>query len=189
MKEVGYGGIARTYLGPSRADYARRTAMTCLSSRAFRPRLESLESLKLPSASPVLIAVAPITPNINLKSTPIAVDAKTYVAASTPSSGRRGGIVDFLTANAATRTVTGSLSISYHTRLLPSYLSLFSPYVTFNMRVYFTTSLDYPNPGDVKISFSKNVVPFGGDLRDKAAHGVAAFIRHDHDQIAALLAH
>jgi hypothetical protein len=159
--------------------------MACLDSRAYRPRLETLESLQLPSASPVGIAVASIAPNINLKSTPIAVDAKIYVAASTPSSGRRAGSVDFLTANPATRTVTGSISVLYHTRLLPSYLSLFSPYVTFNMRVYFTTSLDYPNPGDVKVSFSKNVVPFGGNLRDKAAQGIVAFIRHDHDQIAA----
>jgi hypothetical protein len=161
--------------------------MTSLSSRAFRPRLESLESLQLPSASPVHTAVAALQPGINLKSTTIASDAKTYVAASTPSSGRRGGRVDFLSANPATRTVTGSLTISYHTRLLPSYLSLFSPYVTFNMRVYFTTSLDYPNQGDVKISFSKNVVPFGGDQRNRAAQGVVAFIEHDHARIAAML--
>jgi hypothetical protein len=161
--------------------------MTRHSSRAFRPRLESLESLQLPSASPIRIAVAPPAPGINLKSTPIAVDAKKYIAASTPSSGRKGGSVDFLSANPATRTVTGSLSISYRTRLLPAYLSLFSPYVTFTTRVYFTTSLDNPNPGDVKVSFSKNVVPFGGDIRNKAAQGVVAFIRHDHDRIAATL--
>ena len=149
------------------------------STRRSRPSLERLESLDLPSATPL----APAVRIVNLTSTPIAADAKNYLAASAPAQGRQRGTINSLAA--APGLVAGVMTIQYRVKVLPSFLTPFSPSVSFVMRVQFVTSLDNPRPGDVAVSYSKNIVPNGASVRAKVALGIVAFINHDRAAIAA----
>ena len=146
------------------------------SSRRSRPSLERLESLDLPSGA-----------YVNLIATPVAVDAKSYLVASTPAQGRQRGTINALVAVPATGYVAGVATVQYRVRVIPSYLLLFSPSVSFTMHVSFTTPLDDPRPGDVTVTYSKNVVPFGASVRAKVAQGIVAFLRRDGAAIAAAL--
>lgn len=145
-------------------------------SRRSRPTLERLESLDLPSAA-----------YVNLIATPVAVDAKNYLGASTPSQGRRRGTINALVAVPATGYVAGVATVQYRVKVIPSFLLPFSPSVSFAMHVSFATPLDDPRPGDVSVTYSKNVVPFGASVRAKIAQGIVAFLHRDRAAIAATL--
>ena len=142
------------------------------SSRRTRPAVERLESLDL------LSAVAPAA-YLNLLGTPAAVDAKTYLTASTPSQGRQGGTINALIAVPSTGYIAGVATIEYRVKIVPAYVFLFSPTVTFDMHVSFTASIDAPKPGNVTVTYTKNIVPFGASVRNKVAQGIVAFIRRD----------
>lgn len=148
-------------------------------TRRSRPSLERLESLDLPSASPMTPAI------VNLAATPIAADLKNYVAASAPAQGRQRGTVDSFAAAPAAGLVAGVMTVNYRVKVLPSFISVFSPSVSFVMRVQFVTSLDNPRPGDVTVTYSKNIVPNGASVRAKVAAGIVAFLNHDRAAIAA----
>ena len=78
-------------------------------------------------------------------------------------------------------------TVSYRVKVVPEYVLLFSPSVSFTMRIAFTAPLDDPRPGDVTVTYSKNVVPFGASVRAKVAQGIVAFLRHDAPAIEATL--
>jgi hypothetical protein len=150
------------------------------ATRRCRPSAERLESIDLPSA--VLPAY------VNLASTPVASEAKTYLAASTPSQGRQRGTVNSLVAVPETGdvAVAGVMTIRYRVKIVPTVLSpLYQPSVSFSMRIDFATSLDNPRPGDVAVSYTSNLVPFGSSVRAKVAAGLVAFLRHDRAAILA----
>ena len=155
-------------------------------TRRSRPSLERLESLDLPSAMPLAAAPAPAFRIVNLASTPIAAGLKTYLAASAPPQGRRRGTVDSFAVAPDAGLVAGVMTVDYRVKILPSFLTPFSPSVSFAMRVQFVTSLDDPRPGDVAVTYTKNVVPFGGTVRARVAQGIVAFLRHDRAAIAAI---
>ena len=142
------------------------------SSRRTRPAVERLESLDLLSG----VASAAY---VNLIGTPAAVDAKTYLTASTPSQGRQGGTINALIAVPATGYIAGVATIEYRVKIVPAYVFLFSPTVTFAMHVSFTAPVDNPKPGNVTVTYTKNVVPFGASVRNKVAQGIVSFIRRD----------
>ncbi len=150
------------------------------SPRRSRPSFERLESLDLPSA------VAP-APFVNLIKTPVAADAKNFIVASTPNQGRQRGAINALVAVPATGYVAGVATLQYRVKVIPTFLSPFSPTVSFAMRISFATSLADPRPGDVTVTYTKNVVPFGASVRTKVALGVVAFLRRDGAAIAGTL--
>jgi hypothetical protein len=152
----------------------------------FCPRIERLESLDLPSA----VGALPAPAFVNLTHTPVADDAKTYLAASTPAQGRQKGVVNALVAvpdAGGDIAVAGVMTLQYRVKVLPSFLTPFSPSVSFTMRVNFATSLDDPRPGDVSVSYSKNLIPNGASVRAKVVEGIVAFLRHDRAAIAGTL--
>lgn len=147
-------------------------------SRRSRPSFERLESLDLPSAA---------APYVNLIAMPVAADAKTYIGESIPATGRQKGTINALIGVPATGYVAGVATIQYRVKVLPSFLSPFSPSVSFAMKISFATPLAAPSPSDVVVTYSKNVVPFGGSVRAKVAQGIVAFLRRDGAAIAAAL--
>lgn len=158
------------------------------ATRRSRPCVERLESLDLPSAG--LPAFA------NLTATPVAADAKRFLSASTPAAGRQRGVVNALVAvpgaaglGAGGDAVAGVMTLQYRVKVLPSFLSPFSPSVSFAMDVSFATSLDDPRPGDVAVSYTKNLIANGASVRARVAAGIVAFLRHDRAAIAAALGH
>jgi hypothetical protein len=154
------------------------------ATRRSRPALERLESLELPSAA--------LPGYVNLTSTPAAAAAKSYLVASTPSQGRQRGVVNALVAVpgavAGGDAVAGVMTVQYRVKIVPRFLSPFySPTVSFAMHVNFATNLDDPRPGDVAVSYTSNVVPFGASVRAKVQQGIVAFLRHDRAAIVAAL--
>src|SRR5262249_9633546 len=129
---------------------------------------------------------------VNLTATPVAAQAKTYLAASTPGQGRQRGTVNALVAVAGpggTVAVAGVMTVQYRVKVIPKILSPFySPSVSFAMHVQFATSLDHPRPGDVAVSYSSNVVPFGASVRARVAQGIVSFLARERPEIAALAA-
>ena len=150
------------------------------SPRRSRPFHERLESLDLPSAAVPAAFV-------NLIATPVAAEAKTYIVASTPGQGRQRGKIKAIFAFPATGYVAGVATVQYRVKVLPSFLTPFSPTVSFAMHISFASSLDDPRPGDVTVTYTKNVVPFGASVRAKVALGVVAFLRRDAAAIAGAL--
>ena len=57
------------------------------------------------------------------------------------------------------------------------------------MNVSFATPLDDPKPGDVRVTYTKNVVPFGASVRAQVAQGIVAFLRRDGAAIAEATGH
>jgi hypothetical protein len=152
------------------------------ATRRSRPAIERLEPLQLPSAA--------LPSYVNLTATQVGADAKAYLVASTPSQGRQRGVVNALVAvpGAGGDAVAGVMTIQYRVKVIPKFLSPFySPTVSFAMHVNFATSLDDPRPGDVAVSYTSNVVPFGASVRTKVAQGIVAFLRHDRAAILAAL--
>jgi hypothetical protein len=154
-------------------------------SRRSSPVVERLEPVIPLSA----VAMAMPPAYVNLTATPVAADAKAYLAASTPSQGRQRGTINALVAVPGPDGdvgVAGVMTVQYHVKLIPRILSPFyTPSVSFALRVNFATNLADPRPGDVAVNYTTNLVPFGSSVRARVAEGIVAFLVHDRAAILA----
>jgi hypothetical protein len=160
--------------------------MAAPSSRRFRPCLERLDPLISPSA----VAAASILPThglVDLRSTQITADIRDDLLLSTPHNGRQGWSLNLIKADPATRTVYGSVTLLYRIRPLGFFSSTYATRVKLKVDIAFATNLDAPKPRDVLVSVSRSEPGFGPNVRNTMALGVIAFVKHDHDLLAAAL--
>ncbi len=140
-------------------------------TRTFRPSLDGLEARRLLSATVHADGV------VDLKATPIRVELLKAVTYSTPSPTRQRIVVEKLSADPATNTVSGAVVEVYKVKLVGS-LSVY---------VKFTTDLDNPRPKDVKVKLSKFDGFLSSSGKAKVANNVVAFVQKDHDAIEAAI--
>ncbi len=81
--------------------------------------------------------------------------------------------------------IYGSVTLLYRARPLPGFFSSYKDRVKLKVDIAFATMLDDPRPGDVKVAVSRELHGFGQNVRNTMALGVIAFLRNDHDLIAA----
>lgn len=148
-------------------------------SRSFRPIVDRLESLCLLSGGlGAPAAVAHVLTVVDLKPTVVGTDALSALNNSTPHSGRKSLLVNSLTADDSTNTISGKATESYH----------FSFVGTLTASISFKTSIDAPSTQDVHVTVNKfSSLLLRGSTKLKIQKAVVSFIQRDHDQIVAQL--
>ncbi len=145
-------------------------------SRRFRPSIDRMEPICLLSGGIHGAAVHALTV-VDLKPTQIGADAIQAISNSTPHGSRQKIVLSKLTADSSTNTISGLASETYKVPIIG----------TITVTVQFKTNIDTPKPGDVKVSLSKFGAFFSSSKKLTVQKGVVSFLKHDHDQIVALL--
>jgi hypothetical protein len=115
---------------------------------------------------------------VDQKPNVIGADALRTLQQATPDTFRQDLTLNRLTADDVRRKVSGSAAAVYNIAGVGS--------VTAN--VNFTTSLDRPKTGDVKVTIARRFGSFlNANRKAQVARAVVGFIRQDHDQIDAAL--
>lgn len=146
--------------------------------RPFRPFVDRLESICLLSAGLKPPAVVHAMAVVDLKGTPVGADALTALRNSTPSSGRQKLVVNSLTADDSTNTVSGRATGLYKFSFIGSITATIS----------FKTSIEAPRVKDVQVSVNKfSSFILKGSTKLKVQKAVVQFLNQDRDQIVAAL--
>jgi hypothetical protein len=161
--------------------------MDAPSSRRFRPRVDGLESILSTSTVHAAASILPTHGLIDLRSTQIVQDFRNALIRSTPHDGRQGWSFNLLDGSPATRTIYGSATLLYRVKPLGAFSSTYSTRVKLKVDIAFATNLDDPRPRDVVVAISRAEPGFGQNVRNTIALGVIAFLKADHDPMAAAL--
>lgn len=162
--------------------------MTSDLSRRFRPVVDRLEPILSTSAVPAHVSILPTHGLIDLRSTQITTDLRDSLIRTSPHDGRQGWSLNLIKADPTTRLVYGSVTLLYRARPTTGFFSSYKNRVKLKVDIAFATPLDNPKPGDVKVAVSRELYGFGQNVRNTMALGVIAFLRQDHNLIAAALA-
>jgi hypothetical protein len=114
---------------------------------------------------------------VDLRRSSIGRDTVRAISSATASFQRKGISLDVLRADTTNRTVSGAARVTYKVGF----------FLTVTSNIQFTTSLENPQPGDVKNSVSNFGVFLTSKAKLKVQNAIVNVIHRDHDKIVAAL--